>query len=131
MADQCQQYTQYAGARPMGVAMIIGGVDKNGNLLFLTDPSGTYISYDAVAIGANSDKATEFLSKEYKVDISLEDAAILGAAAIYLASDVTDGTDYIKMCQIKSDTKQFELISDEKITKFVQSAKEKYSSLQK
>ena len=115
----------------MGVAIIIGGVDKNGNLLFLTDPSGTYISYDAVAIGANSDKATEFLNKEYKTDIDLEDAGALGIAAIYLASDVQDGTDYIKMCQIKSDTKQFELISDEKISKFVQSAKEKYLSLKK
>ena len=130
LADQCQQYTQYAGARPMGVAMIIGGVDKNGNLLFLTDPSGTYISYDAVAIGANSDKATEFLDKEYKDGISLEDAGVLGAAAIYLASDVKDGTDHIKMCQIKSDTKQFEIISDEQISKFAQAAKEKYPSLQ-
>ena len=73
----------------------------------------------------------EFLNKEYKADISLEDAAILGTAAIYLAGDDSDGTDYIKMCQIKSDTKQFELISDEKISKFVQSAKEKYLSLKK
>ena len=29
IADQCQQYTQYAGARPIGVALIIGGIDKN------------------------------------------------------------------------------------------------------
>jgi len=130
LADQSHQFTQYAGARPMGVAIIIGGVDKNGNLLFLTDPSGTYISYDAVAIGANSDKATEFLDKEYKADISLEDAGVLGAAAIYLASDVKDGTDHIKMCQIKSDTKQFEFISDEQIAKFAHAAKEKYPSLQ-
>ena len=131
LADQCQQFTQYAGARPMGVAIIIGGVDKNGNLLFLTDPSGTYISYDAVAIGANSDKATEFLNKEYRADINLEDAGVLGAAAVYLASDIKDGTDHIKMCQIKSDTKQFELISDEQISKFAQSAKEKYPSVLK
>ena len=30
IADQCQQYTQYAGARPIGVALIIGGIDKDG-----------------------------------------------------------------------------------------------------
>jgi len=29
IADQCQQYTQYAGARPIGVALIVGGIDKN------------------------------------------------------------------------------------------------------
>ena len=34
MADQCQQYTQYAGARPIGVSLIIGGIDVNGNSLF-------------------------------------------------------------------------------------------------
>ena len=33
IADQCQHYTQYAGARPIGVALIIGGVDQNGNSL--------------------------------------------------------------------------------------------------
>ena len=67
IADQCQQYTQYAGARPIGVALIIGGIDENGNSLFLTDPSGAYVPYNAVAIGANSDKVTEFLKKEYKL----------------------------------------------------------------
>ncbi|MGI0077657.1 MAG: archaeal proteasome endopeptidase complex subunit alpha, partial [Nitrosopumilaceae archaeon] len=50
LADQCQQFTQYAGVRPFGVALILGGVDSGGSQLYLTDPSGTYISYDAVAI---------------------------------------------------------------------------------
>src|SRR5438309_10783264 len=52
LADQCQQFTQYAGVRPFGVALIIAGINKSGSSIFLTDPSGTYISYDAVAIGA-------------------------------------------------------------------------------
>ena len=42
LADQCQQYTQYGGARPIGVSLIIGGVDSNGSTLYLTDPSGAY-----------------------------------------------------------------------------------------
>jgi len=28
LADQCQQYTQYAGVRPYGVALILGGSSK-------------------------------------------------------------------------------------------------------
>ncbi|MDR3782303.1 MAG: archaeal proteasome endopeptidase complex subunit alpha, partial [Candidatus Nitrosotalea sp.] len=28
LADQAQQYTQYAGVRPFGVALIIAGIDK-------------------------------------------------------------------------------------------------------
>ena len=63
LADMAQQYTQYAGARPFGVALILAGVDKNGIGLYLTDPSGTYIGYDAVAIGAGSEQVTEHLEK--------------------------------------------------------------------
>ena len=48
LADQCQQYTQYGGARPIGVSLIIGGVDSNGSTLYLTDPSGAYILYNAI-----------------------------------------------------------------------------------
>jgi len=51
LADMAQQFTQYAGVRPYGVALILAGVDKNGASLYQTDPSGTYIGYDAVAIG--------------------------------------------------------------------------------
>jgi len=127
LADQCQQFTQYAGVRPMGVSLIIGGIDNdNKTQLFLTDPSGTYISYDAVAIGAGFDLVTEFLEKNYKTDISLEDACVLAAASIYLGSEDKEGTNHIRMAQIKSDTKQFEIITKKQIENFANLAKEKY-----
>ena len=127
LADQCQQFTQYAGVRPFGVALIIGGVDENNNSqLFLTDPSGTYISYDAVAIGSGSDQVTDFLEKSYNPEITLEDAATLATAAIYLSSEEKEGTSHIRMAQIKTDSKHFEIISEEQINNFAKTAKEKY-----
>ena len=127
LADQCQQFTQYAGVRPFGVALIIGGVDNNNQTqLFLTDPSGTYISYDAVSIGSGSDQVTEFLEKNYKADLSIDDASVLATASIYLASDDKEGTQHIRMAQIKTDTKQFEVVSEQKISDYAQTAKEKY-----
>ena len=127
LADQCQQFTQYAGVRPMGVALILGGIDNDNNSqLFLTDPSGTYISYDAVAIGSGSDQVTEFLEKNYKPDLSLEDASVLAAASIYLGSEDKDGTQHIRMAQIKSDSKQFEIVPENQVTNFAKLAKEKY-----
>ncbi len=128
LADQCQQFTQYAGVRPFGVALILGGVDSAGTQLYLTDPSGTYISYDAVAIGSGSDQVTEFLEKNYKPDISLEDAAALATASIYIASDEKEGTQHIKMSQIKAATKSFEIISEAEIDKFSKIAMQKYPS---
>ncbi|HET6517903.1 MAG TPA: proteasome subunit alpha, partial [Nitrosopumilaceae archaeon] len=127
LADQCQQFTQYAGVRPMGVALILGGVDNNDNSqLFLTDPSGTYISYDAVAIGSGSDQVTEFLEKNYKPELSLDDASVLATASIYLGSEDKEGTQHIRMAQIKLDTKQFEIIPEKQVENFAKLAKEKY-----
>jgi proteasome alpha subunit len=125
LADQCQQFTQFGGARPFGVALIIGGVDSQ-NSLFLTDPSGTYIAYDAVAIGAGSDQANEFLEKNYKHDMSLEDASALATACIYLASDQKEGTDHIKMSHIKTSTKQFEKVNHQQITSYASAGKQKF-----
>ena len=126
IADQCQQYTQYAGARPIGVALIIGGIDENGNSLFLTDPSGTYIPYNAVAIGADSDRVTEFLKKHYKPEMTLEESKMLAIASVNMLSSDAKDSDHIKISQIKSDTKRFEFIDKNQITKLLQSAKEKY-----
>ena len=64
LADQCQQFTQYAGVRPFGVALILGGVNKDGPHMFLTDPSGTYIEYDATSIGSGSDVVLKFPGEE-------------------------------------------------------------------
>lgn len=125
LADQCQQFTQFGGARPFGVALIIGGVDSQ-NSLFLTDPSGTYIAYDAVAIGAGSEQANDFLEKNYKHDMSLEDASALATACIYLASDQKEGTDHIKMSHIKTSTKQFEKVTPKQIASYASAGKQKF-----
>jgi hypothetical protein len=51
---------------------------------------------------------------------------MLAIAAIYLASEIKEGTKHIKISQIRSDTKQFEIITDEHLTKLAQSTAEKY-----
>ena len=108
------------------VALIIGGIDSNGNSLYLTDPSGTYIAYDAVAIGAGAEQANDFLEKNFKPDMSLEDASALATACIYISSDQKEGTDHIKMSVIKTSTKQFEKIPAENIANFAKIGKQKF-----
>ena len=126
LADQNHQFTQYSGVRPFGVALIIAGVDRNGSRIYVTDPSGTYVLYAAVAIGGNSDDITSFLEKKYKKDMSVEDAASLAIAAINLKSD-EKGVNHIKMSKIKLDTKLLERISNEELEKFGQAAIEKFA----
>jgi len=126
IADQCQHYTQYAGARPLGVSLIIGGVDENETSLFLTDPSGTYIPYNAVAIGADSDKVTEFLTKEYKAEMTLEETKFLAIASINMVNKDVKGSEHIKISQIKTDTKQFEILDGQQISGLMELTIKKY-----
>ena len=119
LADQSHQFTQYSGVRPFGVALIIAGIDRKGTRIFVTDPSGTYVPYAAVAIGGDSDEVTDFLEKNYKKEMSINDAISLAIAAINLKSD-ENGVEHIRMSVIKSDTKQFVKISKEEITKYAQ-----------
>ena len=126
LADQCQQYTQYAGVRPYGVALILGGVVNSKSELFLTDPSGTFLSYDAIAIGSGSEQVTDFLEKTYKDDMSLDEASSLATAGIYLSSEDKEGQSHIRMAHIKTDTGLYELVNDEQIANYAKTAKEKY-----
>jgi proteasome alpha subunit len=126
LADQSQQYTQYAGVRPFGVSLILGGVVNNLPQLYLTDPSGTYISYDAIAIGSGSDQVTDFLEKSYTSDLSLDAASALAIASIYLSSEDKEGTNHIRMAHIKIKTGLFELVSQNNIESFAKQAKEKF-----
>ncbi|KGG51968.1 alpha type subunit of proteasome [Mitosporidium daphniae] len=54
-------------SRPFGVSILIAGIDsKNGPILYHTDPSGTYLEFDAKAIGAGSEAAMITLESSYK-----------------------------------------------------------------
>ena len=125
LADQSHQFTQYSGVRPFGVALIIAGIDRKGTKVFVTDPSGTYVNFAAVAIGGNSDEVTGFLEKNYKNDMLLNDAASLAIAAINLKSD-EKGVKHIKMSRIRSDTRLLESVSSGELEKYAAVAQSKF-----
>ena len=127
LADMAQQFTQYGGVRPYAVALILAGVDKNGASIYQTDPSGTYIGYDAVAIGNGSDQVTEFLEKNYHTDISMDDASSLALESIYLVSEEKTGTRHIKMSQIDTKTKQMKRVEDNDLQNYVSKSRENAS----
>jgi len=122
LADQAHQFTQYGGVRPNGVSMIIAGIDQKGESIYVTDPSGTYVQFSAIAIGAGSDDVNEFLEKHYKDDLSLEDAAALAIAAINLKAEAKDGVNNIKMAKITTESKTFEKVSESDLQNYSQNA---------
>jgi len=46
-----QQFTQYGGARPFGVSMMVAGIQDNKPRVFTSDITGNYFEYFANAIG--------------------------------------------------------------------------------
>jgi proteasome alpha subunit len=122
LADQAHQFTQYGGVRPNGVSMIIAGIDQKGESIYVTDPSGTYVQFAAVAIGAGSDEVNGFLEKHYNTDMSLDDAASLAIAAINLKAETKEGINHIKMARITSKEKVFEKVSESDLQKYSQNA---------
>ena len=120
LADQAHQFTQYGGVRPNGVSMIIAGIDQKGESIYVTDPSGTYVQFAAVAIGAGSDDVNTFLEKYYNDDLSLGDAASLAIAAINLKAETNDGVNNIKMAKITAESKIFEKVSESDLQNYSQ-----------
>ena len=127
LADQSHQFTQYSGVRPNGVSLIIAGIDQKGESIYVTDPSGTYVQYAAIAIGAGSDEVNEFLEKYYNSEMSLDDAAALAIAAINLKADKKEGVNHIKMAKITSEAKIFEKVSESDLQNYSQNTT-KFSS---
>nr|ACO15120.1 Proteasome subunit alpha type-5 [Caligus clemensi] len=62
-------------SRPFGVALLFAGVDaEKGPQLFHMDPSGTYIRFDAKAIGSGSEGAQQSLQEKYHASMSIQEA---------------------------------------------------------
>ncbi len=76
-----QAYTQYGGARPFGVSLLVIGVDSRPKL-FLTDPTGIQWEYKATAIGEYEDELKEILAKNYKETLGLEDSTSLALKSL-------------------------------------------------
>mgnify|MGYP001626369881 FL=1 len=122
ISDLKQMHTQYGGVRPFGAALIVGGVDKHGPRLFQTDPGGIYFGFYAVAMGAESTRITEFLEKEYKYDLNMDDCVKLAIRALSLVLEALE-PDRLEIGVIDVKTKQFRKLTSDEVSKYLQEVK--------
>lgn len=87
VADRCQQFTQYGGVRPYGLATIAGGIKDGSPEVYQTDPSGTLSQWNAVAIGKGGGEAREHLEEEWDEDLSQDEAIDLALEALKAGED--------------------------------------------
>ncbi len=115
VGDLMQMYTQHAGVRPFGVAILFGGVDDTGVRVFYTEPSGMVLEYDAWAIGRGAEKVREILEAEYKRDMKLEDAIALALRSLVESAEKIDENWTVRLATVPVSTKKFTLMPQEEV----------------
>ena len=118
IGDIKQLYTQRAGVRLFGVSIIFGGVDKIGNRVFVTDPSGSYRGYKAVAVGIGREKVEDILKMEYREEMRLDEAIKLAIKCLVKALEARKESPRVKIAVIPAETKKFTLLTREEVEKY-------------
>jgi len=114
VTDHIQQYTQVGGARPFGVALIIGGIENGEPRLYETDPSGTPYEWRALAVGADRGELQEYLEDNYNESADLEGGIELALSALASVNDGSLTPEGVGVATIDVESEQFlELSNDE------------------
>jgi len=119
ICDVMQNYTQFGGVRPFGVAIILGGVDDMGPALFVAEPSGQYFGYKAVALGSGSGQAYDVLEREYREDLSIDEAIKLALRALKRSTEEKLQAELIEVGVIDVETRKFRKLSREEREKLI------------
>jgi len=123
ICDFKQQYTQFGGVRPFGVSLLIAGVDEVPKL-YETDPSGALLEYKATAIGMGRNVVMEYFEKEYREDLTFEDALILGLVAMGKAIESELNPEGLEVGYVKIDEKIYREFTPEELKPYIDKANE-------
>jgi len=93
VADKSQIGTQRAGSRPYGVGLLVAGADQTGPHLFVTEPSGQYFEYKAMAIGARSQAGRTYLERHFESFPSLSLDELIQHGLLALRETLATGTE--------------------------------------
>ncbi|KAL1401990.1 hypothetical protein pipiens_006276 [Culex pipiens pipiens] len=74
--------TGSAMSRPFGVAILFADIENGEPQLWHMDPSGTYIRYDAKAIGSGSEGAQQNLQEYYLQTMTIKEAINLALSTL-------------------------------------------------
>jgi proteasome alpha subunit len=122
ICDFKQSYTQYGGVRPFGTAMLMAGIDASGPHLYETDPSGAMMAYKAGGIGAGRNEVMEVFEKDFKDNMTQNQAVNLGLKALSAANENNLKSDIVEIAVINPE-KEFHTLSSEEVAKKIKKIK--------
>jgi proteasome alpha subunit len=97
IANMKQQFTQYGGARPFGVSVMVAGLNGKKPEIYTSDVTGNYFSYYANAIGENDEKIKEELREKYKSNLTIKQGIKL---ALDILEKIQGNKFNIKRCEL-------------------------------
>jgi 20S proteasome subunit alpha 5 len=95
-------------ARPYGVALLIAGVDERGPQLYQTDPSGTFLQWQARAIGSGGETAMTYIKEQYHSSMTLAEAEKLVLTVLKSVMEEKISNDNVEVSVVRTDTRQLE-----------------------
>lgn len=119
LCDQMQVYTMFGGARPYGTALLIAGVSDGAARLFETDPSGTLLEYKATGIGTGRPAVMKVFEEEYRDDLSMDEAIMLGLKALHEATEGKMDVSNIEIGVIDTQSRTFRKMEKEEVAGYV------------
>ena len=122
ICDFKQSYTQYGGVRPFGTAMLMAGIDASGPHLYETDPSGAMMAYKAGGIGAGRNEVMEVFEKNFKDNMTQNQAVNLGLKGLSAANDNNLKSEVVEIAIINPE-KEFHTLNSEEVGKLVKKVK--------
>lgn len=114
-----QQFTQYGGARPFGVSLMVAGVDRKKSKLYTSDVTGNYISYYATAIGESDDKIKGKLREKYKQDLTIKKGVKLAMDILEEIKGKKFDVNRFELAYIKNDEGKLKRLEGNEIKEFV------------
>jgi len=109
----------YAMSRPFGVALLFAGVDETGPHLFHLEPSGTFLEYEAKAIGSGSEGAQQNLQDIYHKNMTLKEASKHALTILKQVMEEKLNATNIEMSTISAKDKLFHLFTKEEIEEVI------------
>ncbi len=120
VTDYIQQYTQTGGARPFGVALLVGGIEDGEPRLFETDPSGTPYEWQAAAIGGDREEIQSYLEDSYEPGMDLAGGVELALSALASVSD--EGLDAVgvDVATVDAETEAYDSLTEDDVAGYIE-----------
>ncbi len=112
-----QQFTQYGGARPFGVSILLAGINGKKPELFTSDVTGNYFVYHTNSIGENDEPIKEKLRERYKKDLTIKKGVKLALDILKEVQGNKFDMDKMELVYINKEDAKIQRLEGEEIKK--------------